>query len=190
MPEAASPSPVLTFFVMFGLITLVLGLIFVLSAVTRGWRALTSPEGRARASVMMREGVQRLARGEQREKKRSPRLNYRANTTNRVQERSPLLNAEKPSVQGSASVQIVQANELLMPRDLSELQKLIHAHALYARRPNKQIAIETAWGCTKGEGPEWTRAAALFDAVNPGLPKPPKSAAAVEEDLRMEPVPQ
>lgn len=112
-----------------------------------------------------------------------PRLNYRSRLVNAVPTHSAHLNAEyggvqaRSDVQRSANpVQSVQPSDPSMPRDMDELRKLIHAHALYALRPNKQIAIETTWGCTKGEGEAWQRASALFDATKP--PKAPKEAEA------------
>lgn len=111
-----------------------------------------------------------------------------ANVQNGVQQRSPRLNAESQSVQRSASVQNVQHAATNLPQNADELRKLAHAIALYSQRPNKQLAIETAWGCSKGEGPIWQRASALFDAAAP--PRLAKAGkAAVEDELKMEPVP-
>lgn len=97
--------------------------------------------------------------------------------------RSARLNAEKgerssvqPFVQGSA----VQGDQGL-PTTLVELRQLAHALVLYGRRPNKQAAIEVAWGCTKGEGPDWQRASWLFD-----LALPADSAARAEAKKKLD----
>jgi hypothetical protein len=42
---------------------------------------------------------------------------------------------------------------------------LAHAITLYAKRPNKWIAIESAWGVTKGEGDSYQQASLLFDTA-------------------------
>jgi hypothetical protein len=52
-----------------------------------------------------------------------------------------------------------------LPATLDELQRLAHASALYAKRPNKELAILEAWGETKGQGPGYQRASSLFDAA-------------------------
>lgn len=51
----------------------------------------------------------------------------------------------------------------ILPTTLDEMRALGYALMLYAQRPNKQRAIETAFGCTKGAGDEWKRASELFD---------------------------
>lgn len=89
----------------------------------------------------------------------------RANT---VQKRSPLLNAEKPAVQGvqafmdRSNVQPIAGD---LPVTLDELQRLAHTIALYAKRPNKEVAILEAWGETKGDGERYQRASKLFDTA-------------------------
>jgi hypothetical protein len=89
-----------------------------------------------------------------------------------VQQRSPRMNAEKPSVQPvqafsdrspvQSSVPPLAGD---LPMSLDELQRLAHTIALYAKRPNKELAILEAWGETKGQGPGYQRASSLFDAA-------------------------
>lgn len=52
-----------------------------------------------------------------------------------------------------------------IPTSIDEMQRLAHTITLYAKRPNKEIAILEAWGATKGDGDVYTRASRLFDAA-------------------------
>jgi hypothetical protein len=88
-----------------------------------------------------------------------------ANSSHDVRGSSAHLNAENERSERSA----LNAQTLMLPDDLpanvGELQQLAHAIVLYARRPNKELAILGATGLTKGGGPEYTRFSRLFDVA-------------------------
>lgn len=137
------------------------------------------------ALVVILGGLSRMARGESfwppREgdegtpatrKVRSAPFKKQFNRANTVQQRSARANAEKPTVQAVQSftdrsnvqpeIPPITGD---MPATLDELQRLAHTIALYAKRPNKELAILEAWGETKGEGEGYKRASGLFDAA-------------------------
>jgi hypothetical protein len=136
------------------------------------------------ALVVILGGLLRVARGESFwphedgelapavHKVRSAPFKKQFNRANGVQGRSPRANAEKENVQtvqtftDRSNVQ----NETPpimgdLPETLDELQRLAHAIALYAKRPNKELAILESWGESKGEGEGYQRASRLFDAA-------------------------
>jgi len=158
--EANAPAPWMAFVLMFVLVGGFCLLIIVfggLSRVARGesfWpreESALRPAGRGVRSATFRKQFSRA---------------------NAVQNRSPRANAEKPSVQ---SVQTFMDRSNVqpfappfagdLPATLDELQRLAHTIALYAKRPNKEVAIFEAWGETKGEGEGYQRASRLFDAA-------------------------
>lgn len=99
-----------------------------------------------------------------RRRKTSRLRSPRSRRVNTVRQRSPRSDAEFSGVQRSASVQSeLPATPSELPATVEELQRLAHALEIYATKPNKQAAIETAFGCKKGAGPEWRRASSLFD---------------------------
>jgi hypothetical protein len=136
------------------------------------------------AIVVVAGGLSRVARGESfwpREegaaeptgrRVRSAAFRKQFSRSNTVRVRSPRANAEKPTVQ---SVQTFTDRSNVqpsmppitgdMPATLDELQRLAHTIALYAKRPNKELAILEAWGASKGGGGLYDRASILFDAA-------------------------
>lgn len=91
----------------------------------------------------------------------------RSRLANRVRARSARPNAEKPErsgVQTFTARSAPNAAEVL-PASAAELHTLAHVIVLYARRPNKELAISDATGASKGAGEEYRRWAALFDAA-------------------------
>lgn len=94
-----------------------------------------------------------------------PARSKRAIVQNEVIERSSQQNAEKPKDSSVQEFNERSKIETDLPADHAELQRLAHALVLYAKRPNKQLAIEAAWNCTKGQGEEWKRGSALFNAA-------------------------
>jgi hypothetical protein len=110
---------------------------------------------------------------------------------NTVQPRSARPNAENDDVQGVQAFS--ERSDLNAPPSADDLQKLTRAILLYAQRPNKQIAIESSWGCTKGEGEDWQRASWLFDQAmsldNKETAKQVRKGEVVRDDLQMEPLP-
>jgi hypothetical protein len=137
------------------------------------------------AIVVVVGGLLRMARGESfwpREESaalrpaghagRSATFRKQFSRSNVVHQRSPRANAEKPSVQ---SVQTFMDRSNVqpfvppimgdIPATLDELQRLAHTIALYAKRPNKELAILESWGETKGDGEGYQRASRLFDAA-------------------------
>lgn len=137
------------------------------------------------ALVVILGGLSRVARGESfwpheegeqapvaHHKVRSAPFKKRFNRANAVQERSPRANAEKGNVQ-TVQTFIDRSNVQAemppimgdMPATIDELQRLAHTIALYAKRPNKELAILESWGESKGEGEGYQRASRLFDAA-------------------------
>lgn len=133
-------------------------------------------------------GIQRLVRGESffvprdrdegerpspaRRSLRSAPFRKQFSRANSVQARSPRANAEKSNVQSvqrftdRSDVQLYTPAIMGdLPTSIDELQRLAHTIALYAKRPNKELAILEAWGETKGEGEGYKRASSLFDAA-------------------------
>lgn len=139
------------------------------------------------AFVVIAGGLLRMARGESfwppreieegerapaRRKVRSAPFKKQFSRANGVQGRSPRANAEKGNVQAvqtftdRSNVQ-AETPPIMgdMPATLDELQRLAHTIALYAKRPNKELAILESWGESKGEGEGYQRASRLFDAA-------------------------
>lgn len=135
-------------------------------------------------------GIKRVLRGESffipRERDTSERSRLRPRPTrvrstaltpadraaNNVPQRSARQNAESQSVQpvrAVANVQTVQPPKPMhvgdIPINVDEMQRLALTIALYARRPNKELAIKEAWGESKGGGPGYERASLLFDTA-------------------------
>lgn len=127
--------------------------------------------------VVVAGGLSRLARGESfwphdESAERSIPFKKRFRRSNAVQQRSVRANAVKPPVQAVqtfADRSNVQTSAPHMsgdlPATLDELQRLAHTIALYAKRPNKEVAILEAWGETKGDGEGYKRASLLFDTA-------------------------
>ena len=158
--EPQAPAPWMMFLIMAGLVSAFLAFVVVaggLLRVARGesfWPrddAALRPAGHAGRSATFRKQFSRA---------------------NSVQKRSARPNAERPAVQ---SVQPFMDRSNVqhttppimddLPISLDELQRLAHTIALYAKRPNKEVAIFDAWGETKGEGEGYQRASRLFDAA-------------------------
>lgn len=173
--EANAPAPWMVFVLMFLLVGGFCLLIIVfggLSRVARGesfWpreESALRPAGRAGRSATFRKQFSRA---------------------NVVQNRSARANAEKPAVQSvqafmdRSNVQSILGD---LPATLDELQRLAHTIALYAKRPNKEVAIFEAWGETKGEGDGYQRASRLFDAAMSDTVRAAAKAKAVQPPAR------
>lgn len=151
--EPTAPPPWLMFVVMVVAVSAFIAVLFVIKAATAGVRRLTDPDLRTRARSASVRAVRQVA--------------------NAVRERSPQQNAENATRSGvqafaegsPANVPAPPQPTPDLPASVEELQRLAHAIALYAKRPNKELAILEAWGATKGEGPEYQRASRLFDAA-------------------------
>ena len=145
------------------------------------------------ALVVILGGLSRVARGESfwphedgapapdAHKVRSAPFKKRFSRANAVHARSPRANAEKPTVQAvqtftDRSTVQTETPPIMgdIPATLDELQRLAHTIALYAKRPNKELAILESWGETKGEGEGYQRASRLFDAA---MSEPARAAA-------------
>jgi hypothetical protein len=90
----------------------------------------------------------------------------RSRVQNEVRPRSEHQDAERSSVQRSASsVQRSAVQPLDRPVSMVELQQLGEALRLKfaGEERTKQAAIERAFGITKGGGDEWRRASLLYD---------------------------
>jgi hypothetical protein len=158
-PQA--PPPWLMFVLMAGLVTAFCALVVVLGGLSRMARG---------ESFWPREEGATLRPA--RAAGRSRTFKKQFSRANSVQARSPRANAEKPTVQSvqtftdRSNVQPVSPQHVGdIPATLDELQRLAHTIALYAKRPNKELAILEAWGETKGEGDGYRRASSLFDAA-------------------------
>lgn len=159
------------------------------------------------ALVVIVGGLSRMARGESfwppreheegdervaaRRTVRSAPFRKQFNRANAVQERSPRANAEKPSVQAvqtftdRSNVQ-TETPPIMgdIPATLDELQRLAHTIALYAKRPNKELAILESWGESKGEGEGYQRASRLFDAAMSDVARQAARAKAPQSTAR------
>jgi hypothetical protein len=155
-----APPPWLMFLIMAGLVSAVLVLIVLLGGLSRLARGASFwPRDEANTAPAAR-------------KVRSVAFKHKFSGAHAVQQRSLHPNAEKPSgqsVQTFSDRSAVQSSVPPMPDELAmsldELQRLAHAIALYAKRPNKELAILEAWGESKGDGPGYKRASGLFDAA-------------------------
>ncbi len=150
LQSAAQPSGLLIFGLLF---VLIMGIVGMIALVGYTHERLTSP---CQPTRSRRGAIYRV-----RAAKRS----------HAVQPRSPQPNAEKPGVQ---SVQpFTERSDLNAPATpmlpaslpLSDLQTLAHIITLYAKRPNKELAINGATGATKGAGEEYQKWSALFDTA-------------------------
>lgn len=154
-----APAPWLMFVIMVGLISAFLAIAVVvggLSRLARGESFWPSDDGAVRPA-------------------RSNVFKKRLTRSHAVQRRSAHPNAGKSSVQSVQSVQAFTSRSNVqsyappmapdLPATLDELQRLAHTIALYAKRPNKELAILEAWGETKGEGDGYKRASLLFDTA-------------------------
>lgn len=145
MPSNAPP-PWLVFAVMFAAVSLFVGFLYLVSALSRGARRLSEPETRAHIRSRIVQGsVQAM---------------------HRVRERSARANAENgelSTVQPFNERSTTNASAGDLPATVDELQRLAYTITLYTKRPNKEIAIFEAWGETKGEGEGYQRASKLFD---------------------------
>lgn len=159
MPPNAPP-PWLPFLIMVVAVSAFVGLIIILGGLLRAARGESFWPREASDLRPAGDGV------------RSAALRTRFKRSHGVQQRSPRPNAENRLVQGvqaftdRSNVQPTAppiAGDL--PATLDELQRLAHTIALYAKRPNKELAIFDAWGETKGEGEGYKRASSLFDAA-------------------------
>lgn len=152
--DPQAPPPWLMFVLMFGLVSAALAVMALLAALTRGMQRLKSDPPDVRSTVQ-KIGVRSRA--------------FRSRLMTSVRARSPQMNAESPArsaVQPFTDRSKVNASAAPdLPTNLDELQRLAHTIALYAKRPNKELAILEAWGETKGEGEGYKRASALFDAA-------------------------
>lgn len=155
MPVQAPP-PWLMFVIMAVLVSAFLALVVILGGLSRMARGVSfwpKDEGQS-------EPGRRVVR--------SAAFKKRFSRANGVRQRSARANAEKGNVQpvrafeDRSNVQIETGD---MPATLDELQRLAHTIALYAKRPNKELAILESWGETKGEGEGYQRASRLFDAA-------------------------
>jgi len=134
------------------------------------------------AFVVIVGGLSRMARGEsfwprdegasepKRRTVRSAPFTKQFSRANVVRIRSARANAEKPHVQAvqpftnRSNVQPPPPPIMGdLPTTHDELHRLAHAIVLYAKRPNKELAIFESWGETKGEGEGYKRASQLFD---------------------------
>lgn len=158
--QPVAPSQVLMFVLFGGMIIAVLTLIIVGGGLSR--------MARGESFWPREDGTIRRAPGGG----RSESFKKRFSRSNAVQERSARSNAEKSSVQ---NVQAFTSRSNVqpstppiapdLPATLDELQRLAHTIALYAKRPNKELAILEAWGETKGDGEGYKRASQLFDTA-------------------------
>lgn len=152
--DPQAPPPWLVFVLMFGLVSVALAVMALLAALTRGMQRLKSDPPDVRSTVQ-KIGV------------RSRALRSRLMTS--VRARSPQPNEESPARSAVQPFMDRSKPNVLTPPDLpinlDELQRLAHTIALYAKRPNKELAILEAWGETKGEGEGYQRASRLFDAA-------------------------
>lgn len=157
---AQAPPPWLMFLLMVGLISAFLALIVIFGGLSRMARG---------ESFWPHEDGERAPAAH---KVRSAPFKKQFNRANTVQQRSARANAENRNVQGvqtftdRSNVQPEMPPIMGdMPATLDELQRLAHTIALYAKRPNKELAILESWGETKGEGEGYQRASRLFDAA-------------------------
>jgi len=158
--QPPAPSPVLMFVIMFVLVTLFVGAVILfggLSRVLRGESFWPREDG----------SIRRVPSSG-----RSTAFKKKFSRANAVQARSGRANAENPNVQNvqtfadRSNVQpFVSTLAPDLPASVDELQRLAHTIALYAKRPNKELAILEAWGETKGDGDGYKRASQLFDSA-------------------------
>jgi len=154
MPPAA-PAPWLMFVIMFVLVGLAIGLIVLLGGTSRVLRGESFwPRDERAARPATRAARSATFRGQFKRANRGQPGSARANAEN----------GDRSAVQPVAERSIVQPTSML-PATTDELQRLAHTIALYAKRPNKELAILEAWGATKGEGDRYQRANALFEAA-------------------------
>lgn len=159
--EPNAPPPWLMFAIMFVAVSVFVGLMIVFAGISRVLRGESFWVPREHATPRLASGGVR-----------SVALKGRFRRANAVQTRAPRPNAEKaavPPVRPFAerssvppSTPVIAAD---LPATLDELQRLAHTIVLYAKRPNKELAILEAWGATKGQSPDYQRASALFDAA-------------------------
>lgn len=157
--EPNAPAPWLIFVLTFVGAGLLVGFIVLIGGLSRVAKGLPFwPE---------EEGTARPVRGAV----RSATFRRQHRRVNGVQLRSPRANAEKgerSDVQRfseRSDVQHLSPPSGDLPATLDELQRLTHTIAIYAKRPNKELAILEAWGHTKGEGEGYQRASRLFDVA-------------------------
>lgn len=165
--DPMSPPPMLIFAISCAALTICIVLMIAAAGIKRTFRGESFFIPRARA-----EGAD-LARAASRVRSRA--LKSRFSRTNGGQVRSARPNTEQPRrslVRPFADRSNVQpggmailANIADIPATIDEVQQLAHTIALYAKRPNKELAIIEAWGATKGEGELYTRASRLFDTA-------------------------
>lgn len=183
--DAAPPPTWLLFSIMFIGVCAILALIVILGTLTvtlryvkeRGISGTLTVARTYGIRAFSPDGQERLWHHEKEQQstaRRSLTSAQRSRTKNAVPRVQPQQNAEKPdrsTVQPFTERSETDAqtgDTIAIPAPVptpDELHKLAHAIVLYARRPNKQAALETAWSCTKGQGDDWQRASALFDAA-------------------------
>lgn len=159
--EPNAPPPWLMFLIMVVLLSVTLGLMILLAGVKRVLRGESFWVPREEATLRPAGG-----------RVRSAALKGRFKKANAVQGRSAHLNAE--NLQRSGVQTFTERSNVQppapppgadLPASIDELQRLAHTIALYAKRPNKELAISEAWGASKGEGGLYQRASRLFDAA-------------------------
>lgn len=182
MPVQAPP-PWLMFVIMAVAVSAFLGLVVIVGGLSR--------MARGESFWPPREYEEEGERVPVRRKVRSAPFRKQFNRANAVQERSPRANAEKPTVQAvqtfmdrSGVQPFVGPIAGDMPATLDELQRLAHTIALYAKRPNKELAILESWGESKGEGEGYQRASRLFDAAMSDAARAAAKAKAVPPAVR------
>ncbi len=154
-PVPIAPAPWQSFLIMFGLLAVTIGLLLALAWLTRAWQRLADPAVRARVQERAVRTVRIVRAAATGVHGRSARPNAEKRDGQDVQtvgERSPANPKPEP---------VSADGELRMAKD--DLQKLAHIIVLYARRPNKELAILTATGATKGGSDEYQRWSQRFD---------------------------
>lgn len=148
MPDPVPPSPVLLFGIMFVAVLGALALIFFFAFLTRTIERVKSG-GLVAAFPYVQQRSKPVYRSLNVVQKGSRQQNAKYRQRSGVQ----------PFKKGS------DLNGVPALATADELQKLAHAIVLYAKRPNKELAIEAAWNCTKGAGDDWKRGLMLFDSA-------------------------